>query len=50
MFVTAPLSARLSEYKQPDVLKRLAVDRYIAWLEKEAYFASSETDKSLIQG
>ena len=49
MFVATPLLARLSEYNQPGVLERLAVDRYIAWLEKEAYSVSSETDKSLIQ-
>ena len=49
MFVAAPLLARFSEYNQPDVSERLAVDRYIAWLEKEAYSVSSETDKSLIQ-
>jgi hypothetical protein len=50
MFVAAPLSARFSEYNQPDVFERRAVDRYIAWLEKEAYSVSSETNKSLIQG
>ena len=46
MFVAAPLLARFSEYNQSDVFERLAIDRYIARLEKEAYSVSCETDKA----
>jgi hypothetical protein len=49
MFVAVPLIAGYSEYGQPGVLESLAVDRYIARLEKEALSASCEQVESLPQ-
>src|SRR5262245_40991953 len=47
MFVAVPLVAGFSGYGQPGALERLAVDRYIARLEKEAVSSSLEPVESL---
>jgi len=47
MFVAVPLIAGFSGYGQPGVLERLAVDRYIARLEKEAQSSSLEPVEGL---
>ena len=49
MFVAVPLIARFAQYNQPSVSERLAVDRYIARLEKEAPSAFCETGESLME-
>jgi hypothetical protein len=42
MFVTAPIIAKFREYDEREAQERAAVDRYIAQLEKEEFFASRD--------
>ena len=42
MFVTVPLIANFRGYSEREVQERAAVDRYIAWLEKEEFFTSRD--------
>jgi hypothetical protein len=38
MFVAAPIAKNFREYNEQEVRERVAVDRYIAKLEREEFF------------
>jgi hypothetical protein len=38
MFVAAPIIQNLREYSEEEVRKRMAVDRYLADLERQEFF------------
>jgi hypothetical protein len=39
MYISAPIIANFREYNEERVQERIAVDRFIDKLEREAYFA-----------
>ena len=41
MFAWVPIGLKFHEYDEREVQERLAIDRYIAWLEREEFFIPS---------